>query len=99
MSLFFNAGQCCIAGSRTFVHSSLYDRFVEACIKKAKGIRLGHSLDPNTDQGPLVSKEQMEKVLNYIKEGQKTAKLVTDTGRHGEKGWHVKPTVFADVKD
>lgn len=99
MSLFFNAGQCCIAGSRTFVHASIYDRFVEACVAKAKAIKLGHSLDANTDQGPLVSKEQMDRVLNYVKEGQKTAKLVSDAGRWGDKGWYVKPTVFADVKD
>jgi aldehyde dehydrogenase (NAD+) len=99
MSLFFNAGQCCIAGSRTYVHSSIYDRFVEATAKQVKAIRVGHSMDENTDQGPLVSKEQMEKVLGYIEKGKKTAKLVTDTGRWGEKGWYVTPTVFADVKD
>jgi phenylacetaldehyde dehydrogenase len=47
-SVFFNAGQCCIAGSRTFVHSSLYDRYVEAIGKVASNIKLGHSLDPDT---------------------------------------------------
>ena len=99
MSLFFNAGQCCIAGSRTYVHSSIYDRFVEACVKQVKNIKLGHSLDSNTDQGPLVSKEQMDKVLGYIEKGKKSAKLVSDTGRWGSKGWYVTPTVFADVKD
>lgn len=99
MSLFFNAGQCCIAGSRTYVHSSIYDRFVEATAKQVKAIRMGHSLDSNTDQGPLVSKEQMDKVLGYIESGKKTSKLVTDTGRWGDKGWYVTPTVFADVKD
>lgn len=44
MSLFFNAGQCCIAGSRTYVHASIYDQFVEASIKAASKIKLGHSL-------------------------------------------------------
>ena len=66
LSLFFNAGQCCIAGSRTYVHSSIYDRFVEATVKQANAIRLGHSLDPETDQGPLVSREQRDKVLSFI---------------------------------
>lgn len=70
-SLFFNAGQCCIAGSRTFVHSSIYDRFVEAAAKEANSIKLGHSLDPKTDQGPLVSKDQLDKVLGYIESGKK----------------------------
>ena len=44
MALFFNAGQCCVAGSRTYVHSSIYDRFVEAAVKQANAIKLGHSL-------------------------------------------------------
>jgi acyl-CoA reductase-like NAD-dependent aldehyde dehydrogenase len=66
LALFFNAGQCCVAGSRTYVHSSIYDRFVEATVKQANTIRVGHSLDPNTDQGPLVSKDQLDRVLNYI---------------------------------
>jgi aldehyde dehydrogenase (NAD+) len=99
MALFFNAGQVCIAGSRTYVHSSIYDRFVEAAAKQARAIKLGHSLDSKTDQGPLVSKQQMERVLGYIESGKKTATLVTGSGRWGDKGWHVTPTVFADVKD
>jgi acyl-CoA reductase-like NAD-dependent aldehyde dehydrogenase len=66
MALFFNAGQCCVAGSRTYVHSSIYDRFVEATVKRANSMRVGHSLDKNTDQGPLVSKDQLDRVLSYI---------------------------------
>jgi aldehyde dehydrogenase (NAD+) len=56
LGLFFNAGQCCIAGSRTFVHSSIYDRFVEESAKTASKIKLGPSLSATTGQGPLVSK-------------------------------------------
>lgn len=100
LSLFFNAGQCCIAGSRTFVHSSLYDRYVEAVAKAASTIKLGHSLHSDTQQGPLVSKEQMDRVLSYIDHGKKEgAKLVTGGKRWGSKGWYVEPTVFADVQD
>lgn len=100
LSLFFNAGQCCIAGSRTYVHSSIYDQFVEASIKHVNSIKLGHSLDPLTDQGPLVSEEQMNKVLGYIDQGKREgAKLVANGTRWGVKGWHVTPTIFADVQD
>jgi aldehyde dehydrogenase (NAD+) len=100
LSLFFNAGQCCIAGSRTFVHSSIYDRFVEESAKCASKIKLGPSLSANTGQGPLVSKEQMDKVLGYIAIGNKEgAKQITGGKRWGDKGWFVEPTVFADVKD
>lgn len=56
MALFFNAGQCCIAGSRTFVHSSLYEKFVQGAGENVKSIKVGNPLDPTTDQGPLVSK-------------------------------------------
>jgi len=69
MGLFFNAGQCCVAGSRTYVHASIYDQFVAESIKVASKIKLGHSLASDTDQGPLVSEEQMKTVLGYIEKG------------------------------
>lgn len=100
MALFFNAGQCCIAGSRTYVHSSLYNAYVEAAAKAAKSIKVGNPTDQTTDQGPLVSKEQMERVLKYIDIGVKEgARLVAGGKRHGTKGWFVEPTIFADVTD
>lgn len=100
VGLFFNAGQCCIAGSRTYVHSSLYDRYVEAIGKVSQKIKLGHSLASDTEQGPLVSEEQMNRVLSYIDHGKKDgAKLISGGKRWGSKGWHVEPTVFADVQD
>jgi len=100
MGLFFNAGQCCVAGSRTYVHSSIYDRFVEASAKLASKIKLGAPLASDTEQGPLVSKEQMDRVLYYIAEGKKDgAQIVSGGKRHGPKGWYVEPTVFANVKD
>ena len=56
LGLFFNAGQCCIAGSRTYVHSSIYDKYVEKVVEAVKCIKLGNQLESSTDQGPLVSK-------------------------------------------
>ena len=56
MGLFFNAGQCCIAASRTYVHSTIYDRFVTKSAENAKKIKVGHPLEATTEQGPLVSK-------------------------------------------
>lgn len=100
LSLFFNAGQCCIAGSRTYVHSSIYDRYVAAVSEVAQKIKLGHSLSPETEQGPLVSEEQMTRVLGFIEHGKKDgARLVAGGKRWGSKGWYVEPTVFADVQD
>ena len=100
MGLFFNAGQCCIAASRTYVHSSVYDKFVTQSAKNAKGIKLGNPLDASTDQGPLVSKEQYDRVMNFIDKGVKEgAKLVAGGKRFGTKGYFVEPTVFADVTE
>ena len=98
--VFFNAGQCCNAGSRTLVHEKIYDEFVEKSIKHAEKVVTGDQFSETTTQGPLVSKEQHEKVLNYIKIGKEEgASLMTGGERVGDKGYHVKPAVFANVKD
>jgi acyl-CoA reductase-like NAD-dependent aldehyde dehydrogenase len=68
--------------------------------KAVKNIKLGNPLDPDTDQGPLVSKDQYERVMSYIEKGKKEgARLVVGGSRHGSKGFFVQPTVFADVND
>jgi aldehyde dehydrogenase (NAD+) len=56
MALFFNMGQCCTAGSRTFVHESIHDKFVEKAVARAKQINVGDSFDLKTFQGPQVSR-------------------------------------------
>ena len=90
LGLFFNAGQCCIAGSRTYVHSSIYDKFVEKVVESVKCIKVGNPLDPNTDQGALVSKDQMDRVLSYVEHGKADgAKLLAGGKRHGSKGFFV----------
>jgi aldehyde dehydrogenase (NAD+) len=98
--LFFNQGQCCVAGSRLFVQDSVYDAFVEKITTKAKQRKVGDPFDVNTEQGPQVSQEQFDRVMGYINHGQKEgAKLLTGGGRVGDKGYFVQPTVFADVQD
>ncbi len=99
-ALFFNQGQCCCAGSRTFVHEAIYDRFVERSAQYAKKKRLGDPFDLETDQGPQIDGEQMEKILSLIDSGKKEgAKLVIGGKRHGTEGYFVQPTIFKDVKD
>lgn len=99
-ALFFNQGQCCIAGSRLFVHEKIYDEFVRRAVEHAKKTKVGDQFDPTTEQGPQVDKDQMTKILGYIEAGQKDgAKLLTGGKRHGNKGYFVEPTIFADVKD
>jgi aldehyde dehydrogenase (NAD+) len=98
--LFFNAGQCCNAASRTFVHEKIYDQFVEKVTEMAKSIKVGDQFADDTEQGPLISEVQFKKVLKFIETGKKEgASLRTGGTRHGSKGYHVTPTVFSDVKD
>jgi aldehyde dehydrogenase (NAD+) len=98
--LFFNQGQCCVAGSRLFVQESVYDEFVAKMTAKAKGRRLGDPFDPATQQGPQVSDEQQQRVLGYIESGKKDgAKLLTGGGKGLDTGYYVEPTVFTDVTD
>jgi aldehyde dehydrogenase (NAD+) len=70
-SIFSNAGQSCIAGSRTFVHESIYDEFVRRAVAVANDIKVGDPMHPDTKQGPQVSKEQFDRVMGYINKGQK----------------------------
>ncbi|CAI2367201.1 unnamed protein product [Moneuplotes crassus] len=68
-ALFFNSGQVCIAASRLFVHEKIYDEFAEKSAKLASKAVLGNGLDPNTTQGPQISKEQQDKIWGYIQKG------------------------------
>jgi aldehyde dehydrogenase (NAD+) len=99
-AIYFHCGQCCTAGSRLFVEEKIHKEFVDRLVAKAKGRKLGDQLDPATEQGPQVSKEQQDKVLGYCEAGQKEgAKLVLGGKRWGEKGYYVEPTVFDNVRD
>jgi aldehyde dehydrogenase (NAD+) len=99
-ALYLNAGQSCIAGSRTFVHESLYDEFCSKVVKCVAQIKVGDPLDPNTQQGPLNNKEVFDRVMGYIKKGQEEgAKMLCGGKRIGDKGFFIEPTVFCDVTD
>ena len=99
--LFFNQGQCCVAGSRLFVEERAHDEFIYKIAAKAKGRKLGDPFDPSTEQGPQVSEEQMHRVNGYIDAGKRDGARVVaggDTTNH-PRGYFVQPTVFADVRD
>ena len=79
--VFINQGEVCSAGSRILVEKPIYPRFVEAMAAKAKTIRLGPPLERQTKMGPLVSKEQFDRVRSYQELGKREAKLATGGGR------------------
>jgi aldehyde dehydrogenase (NAD+) len=96
--IFFNTGQVCSAGSRILVHEDIYDEVVERLVVRAKGIRVGNPRDAGTSMGPLVSKLQMNRVLEYIDIGKREgAQIATGGARLGDSGYFVGPTVFAGV--
>ena len=99
-AIYFHGGQCCTAGSRLFVENKIHDEFVERLAEKAKGRKIGDPLDPKTEQGPQVSEEQLDKILHYVRLGEKQgARLLTGGERVGDKGFFVQPTIFDNVKD
>ena len=99
-AIYFHGGQCCTAGSRLFVEKKIHDEFVERLAEKAKGRVIGDPLDPKTQQGPQVSAEQLDKILHYVKVGEKEgARLITGGERVGKNGYFVQPTIFDNVKD
>ncbi len=99
-ALFFNQGQCCCAGSRTFVEEKVYDEFVDKSVARAKKRTVGNPFDKNTEQGPQVDQDQFDKVMGFIESGKKDkAKLVAGGNRVGTKGYFIEPTVFSDVQD
>lgn len=96
-----NAGQCCVAATRTFVEAPIYEEMVERFRKLAKKRVLGDPFQPGVQQGPQINKVQMETVLEYIASGvEEGARLVAGGGRmKGKAGFFIEPTVFADVHD
>ncbi|XP_004297642.1 PREDICTED: aldehyde dehydrogenase family 2 member B7, mitochondrial-like [Fragaria vesca subsp. vesca] len=99
-ALFFNQGQCCCAGSRTFVHERVYDEFVEKATARAEKRVVGDPFKGGIEQGPQIDSDQFEKILKYIDYGIKGgATLETGGERFGSKGYYIKPTVFSNVKD
>ena len=95
---FFNAGQVCSAATRILVDRSIHDAFVEKLVARAGALRLGDPRESDVNLGPVISQKQMDRVLGYIEIGKgEGAQTVTGGGRAGDRGYFVKPTVFAGV--
>jgi acyl-CoA reductase-like NAD-dependent aldehyde dehydrogenase len=104
MAIYFNTGQACNAGSRLFVHKDQFDEVVSGLAARAGKTSVGPGLEPTTQLGPVVSKEQHERVLSYIDSGRSEgAELVTGggtgNGDTGNAGYFVEPTLFTSTSD
>src|SRR2546426_1245381 len=100
--IFTNAGQMCWAGSRAFVHESIYDDFVKDLVAKTSAMKIGPGSEELTEMGPLVSKKRQQTVLRYVKDGiDEGARLLTGSEKPPagglERGNYIQPTIFDDV--
>ncbi|MEK7017526.1 aldehyde dehydrogenase family protein [Bacillus sp. FSL R9-9410] len=101
--IYAGSGQVCSAGSRILVEEKIYDKFVNSFVERAQQINVGPGDNPESEMGPLVSQEHMEKVLRYIEIGKDEGANVACGGRRimedgkGE-GFFIEPTVFVNVK-
>jgi phenylacetaldehyde dehydrogenase len=94
-AIFFNQGQVCVAGSRLFVEEPIFDDVMSGMKEIAGSMKLGNGRSPDTQMGPLVSKEQHDRILGYIDKGiREGGEVLTGGGRHGDKGYFVQPTIF-----
>lgn len=99
-ALFSNNGQLCTAGSRTFVHEKIYEKFLEKAKESVKKLTIGDPLDKRNAVGPIVDKIQFERVMNYIEIGKKEGAILEVGGhRYGNLGYFIEPTIFSGVSD
>jgi aldehyde dehydrogenase (NAD+) len=104
MAVFTNSGQICSAGTRLFVERRIYEEFTGRVAEFSKSLRVGNSSAPETQIGPLVSPEQLDRVTGYLAIGRQEGARPLSGGERltdGDlaKGYFVPPTVFADVRD
>ena len=96
-SIFGASGQSCIAGSRLYLQSKIYDEFLEKISNKAKKIKLGDTMNDNTQMGPLATINQLENIQEKINQTvEQGGKIITGGKRANEfkKGWFFKPTII-----
>lgn len=100
-AVFFHAGQICSAGTRVLIEESIHDKFVEKLVNKVSNIRLGSGFDEDTQMGPLISKEHLQKVMDYVDNGVKEGAIVATGGKQPEEaelqdGFFYLPTILTN---
>ena len=98
-AIFFNHGQCCVAGSRLYVQRGRFDEVVDGVAQIAKSIKMGPGMEPGTQMGPLVSEEQFRLVTGFLESGRaEGATALAGGGRFGDRGYFVEPTVLTNTR-
>jgi phenylacetaldehyde dehydrogenase len=97
--IFFNSGQVCAAGSRLYVDERIFDKVVAGVAARAASMKVGAGLEPDSQIGPLISPQQLNRVAGYIASGRADgAELVTGGQRVGQAGNFLQPTVLAHTR-
>ena len=99
---FIASGQTCIQGSRAIVHRSIYDKFVSLLSEKVGSIKLGDPTNPETQMGPVVSKQAYNRILGYIQNAESDGAHIAHGGKHPQEaslkdGYFIEPTILAGV--
>ena len=102
IAMFYNSGECCTAGTRLFVHEDIYDEFMEAFVNAAQGLQMGDPLQKDTQLGPKVSEEQVERTLSYIEQAREDGARIVTGGDQPESevladGCFVVPTIIDEI--
>ena len=96
-SIYFNTGQVCSGGSRIYIQRGIYEQTLQAIAERASAMKIGPSLDPETEMGPAISASQKKTVMDYIAIGKEEGARVMCGGEDpGGDGYFVQPTLFAD---
>jgi phenylacetaldehyde dehydrogenase len=97
--IFRNAGQVCVAGSRLYVHKKVFDKVVDGVVERAKKLKVGPGMEPDSQMGPLISQKQFERVSGYIESGTSQGAEVVVGGKRvdGRNGYFMQPTVLAET--
>jgi acyl-CoA reductase-like NAD-dependent aldehyde dehydrogenase len=96
---FVNCGQACLSVERCYVHRSLYEKFLEACVRKTRQLRVGNGMDPQTEIGPLIHERQLRNFESHVEDARsRGARVLTGGSRLPQRGPNFyAPTVLADV--
>ena len=97
--VFAATGQTCMAGSRVVVHEDVKDALVERVVRRARTIKIGNPLDPETEMGPMATDKQYATVLSHFESARADGATIACGGRPAESlgGWFVEPTVLVDT--
>ncbi len=103
-SIFMNQGQMCTAMARLLLHEKVYDKFMDLLVNKTWGLKVGPAMDYETQFGPVISREQQQKIIQYVESAQKEGAVVAcggkvPYGKSFQNGFYFEPTILVDVKN